>query len=77
MSDGGAALLVHLRTVLQNNTGVKTIETGFGSAVLTENESLPTGVLDVGDTQGATGGKHGERSVRYNQNLRHKLTYLQ
>lgn len=59
MSDEGGALLMHLRNTLKSNTGVKTIEGGMGGAILTENEVLPTGVIDIGSTEGKLGGKHG------------------
>ena len=59
MSDEGSSLLMHLRNVLRNNHGVKQIEAGLGNAVVFENETLPTGVIDVEEAEGKTGGKHG------------------
>ena len=59
MTEDGAALLVHLRNVLNNNKGVKAIEGGLSGSVLTQNESLQTGIMSIDDTEGETGGKHG------------------
>lgn len=60
-SEEGAALLVHLRNVLTSNVGVKQIEGGIGSGIVTENEALATGVVDIGSTTGETGRAHGVR----------------
>ena len=59
MTEEGAALLIHLRNVLRTNVGVKTVEGGIGSGVVTENESLATDVINIDNVQGETGGKHG------------------
>ena len=58
-SEEGRALLIHLRNVLRDNKGVKTIEGGLGTSVLTQHESLPTGIVDIGSTDDSIGGKHG------------------
>ena len=55
----GASLLVHLRNVLKNNVGVKTIEGGVQGAVISENETITIDVTDLAESVGQTGGKHG------------------
>lgn len=59
MSEEGASLLVHLRNVLKNNRGTKTMEGGISGAVISENEIVETGLVDIVDTLDQTGGKHG------------------
>jgi hypothetical protein len=59
MSEEGADLLVHLRNVLKHNLGVKTIEGGIQGAVISENETVPVGVVDEQNPEGQVGGKHG------------------
>ena len=73
MSDEGAALLVYLRNVLKDNAGVRTIEGGIGSGTLMEHESLATGPINIGNTEGETGGKHG-LSFRFRKYLESLMT---
>lgn len=56
-NDEGSALLVHLRSVLRNNLGVKSIDSG--AAVLTEAQIVPMDVIGFEEAAGLTGGKHG------------------
>ena len=58
-TEEGEALLVHLRNVLNSDVATKTIEGGIGSSVIKENETLAIGSIDIGNTKGLTGGKHG------------------
>ncbi|KAK6392827.1 hypothetical protein LTR65_002908 [Meristemomyces frigidus] len=57
-SDEGASLLVHLRNVLKNNRGTS-VEGGLSGAVIAESEIVETDLVDVVDSEGQTGGKHG------------------
>jgi hypothetical protein len=60
MSDEGAALLLHLRSVLRESHLAKSIDAGTGAAVLTEAEGIPLGAGDFDQAGSAeTGGKHG------------------
>lgn len=71
-ADDGAEILYHLRQVLKNSEGLKAVESGLGGGTITEAEAVTAGVLDVGDTEGHTGGKHGlnYHFARYLNNLR-------
>lgn len=59
MSEEGASLLVHLRNVLRSDKGVKSIDGGVSGAIISENSTVPTGLVDAEDPLGQTGGKHG------------------
>jgi len=58
-NDEGANLLIHLRNVLKDNAGVKTIRGSIQGAVISSSESVPTGSLDIDNHEQQTGGKHG------------------
>jgi SNF2 family DNA or RNA helicase len=69
MSEEGVALLLHLRNVLRNNNGADSIEGGITGSVLTENEAVATGVVDIDQNiEGESGGKHGT-SYRFRKYL--------
>lgn len=71
-NEDGAEILYHLRQVLRNSEGLKTVDSGLGGGTITETEAFATGVQDVGDPEGHTGGKHGItfHFAKYLDNLR-------
>ena len=69
-TDEGAALLLHLKNILRSDVDTKNevVETGTGSTVIQENETLATGVLDWEGHEESIGGKFG-RSYRFARHL--------
>lgn len=58
--DAGMDTLLHLRRVLRLSKKSENIEGGISGAVFTTSETLPMGVVDVGQrAEGETGGTHG------------------
>ncbi|KAK3112221.1 hypothetical protein LTR53_011737 [Teratosphaeriaceae sp. CCFEE 6253] len=68
-SEEGANMLIHLRNVLKNNKGVKSIQGGIQGTVMSEGEYVPMDLLDAEGSEETVGGMHGV-SFQFNKYLK-------
>lgn len=73
MGDEGASTIVHLRRVLKANASNGIIKDGSKGAVIGEHETVATALVDINETEGHTGGKHG-LTFRFKRFLKNIMT---